>query len=181
MRNINTWLLFVFLLRLASTGGEKSGGQETEEEEEVEEVELARSDAPDDDDDVGDRERRGLYGGSEKEEVCPKQCLCLSEIQVIMTPQHTKLHHSYNLNSLISQVLCNTGNITQFPRKLPNVTQDISITNQNIKMIPKYVSHASRSHQFTTLGNNIMKPKSRLAGVVVVKMQFARPSLSKLI
>ena len=55
--------------------------------EEVEVVELARSDAPDDD--VGDRERRGLYGGSEKEEVCPKQCLCLSEIQVIMTPHQT--------------------------------------------------------------------------------------------
>ena len=53
-----------------------------------EEVELTRSDAPVDDDDVGDRERRGLYGGSDKEEVeCPKQCLCLSEIQVRKT-QH---------------------------------------------------------------------------------------------
>ena len=89
MRNINTWLLFVFLLHLATTGGEQSGGHKMEEEEqEEEEVELTRSDAPVDDDDVGDRERRGLYGGSDKEEVeCPKQCLCLSEIQVRNT-QH---------------------------------------------------------------------------------------------
>ena len=88
MRNINTWLLFVFLLHLATTGGEQSGGHKMEEEEqEEEEVELTRSDAPVDDDDVGDRERRGLYGGSDKEEICPKQCLCLSEIQVRNT-QH---------------------------------------------------------------------------------------------
>ena len=90
MRNINTWLLFVFLLHLATTGGEQSGGHKMEEEQEEEEVELTRSDAPVDDDDVGDRERRGLYGGSDKEEVeCPKQCLCLSEIQVINTPPHS--------------------------------------------------------------------------------------------
>ena len=137
MRSINTWLLFVFLLQLATTGGEESGGQEMEEE--VSE-DPTRLDAPVDDHDVGERERRGLYGGSDKEEICPKQCLCLSEIQVTNTPLH-----SFNLNRTISQVLCNTGNITQFPRKLPNVTQDISITNQNIKMIPKYVSHTSQS------------------------------------
>ena len=38
------------------------------------------------------------------------------------------------------QVLCNTGNLREFPSKLPNVTQDISITNQNIQIVPKYVS-----------------------------------------
>ena len=142
MRNINTWLLFVFLVYLATTGGKESAGEEVEEmeEDEMEEMkeEISRLEAVVDD--VGDRERRGLYGGSEKEEVCPKQCLCLSEIQVIIN-----LHNRYNLSRKISQVLCNTGNITQFPRKLPNVTQDISITNQNIKMIPKYVSHTSQS------------------------------------
>ena len=132
MRNINTWLLFVFLVYLATSGGKESAGEEVEEE-------ISRLEAPVDDDDVGDRERRGLYGGSDKEEVCPQQCLCLSEIQVINNP-HRRL---YNFNRKISKVLCNTGNLTQFPRQLPNVTQDISITNQHIKMIPKYVSNTS--------------------------------------
>ena len=86
MRNINTWLLFVFLVYLATTGGKESVGEEVEEE--VEEEEISRLEAPVDDDDVGDRERRGLYGGSDKEEVCPQQCLCLSEIQVINNPHH---------------------------------------------------------------------------------------------
>ena len=139
MRNINTCLLFVFLLHLATTGGKESGGEEVPEEggvmEEKVEEEISRFDSLVDE--VGERERRGLYGGSDKEGLCPKQCLCLSEIQVLKL--HTR-HHGENLNRKISQVLCNTGNITQFPQKLPNVTQDISITNQNIKMIPKYVS-----------------------------------------
>lgn len=141
MRNINTWLLFVFLVYLATTGGKENHGEEVEEEvaEELEE-EILRLEAPDDDDDDGDRERRGLYGGTDKEDVCPKQCLCLSEIQVINNSPSTR----YSLNRNISQVLCNTGNLTKFPRKLPNVTQDISITNQQIKMIPKYVSHQSQ-------------------------------------
>ena len=85
MRNINTWLLFVFLLHLATTGGEQSPGHQMEQQVEEEEVrDPSRLESPvDDDDDVGDRERRGLYGGSDNEEVvCPKQCLCLSEIQV---------------------------------------------------------------------------------------------------
>ena len=88
MRSINTWLLFVFLLQLATTGGEESGGQEMEEE--VEE-DPTRLDAPVDDDDVGERERRGLYGGSDKDGICPKQCLCLSEIQVKIA-LHTKVN-----------------------------------------------------------------------------------------
>ena len=95
MRNINTWLLFVFLVYLATTGGKENGGKEVEEdemEEEEMEEEISRMEAVVDDD-VVDRERRGLYGGSDKEEVCPKQCLCLSEIQVIINP-----HHRYNLN-----------------------------------------------------------------------------------
>ena len=35
MRNINTWLLFVFLLHLATTGGKESGGEEILEDEVV--------------------------------------------------------------------------------------------------------------------------------------------------
>ena len=62
MRNIKTFVLFVFLAFLGRTGGE-----ETEEEDILEDGEA--------------RERRGLYGGG-KEELCPDQCLCLSEIQV---------------------------------------------------------------------------------------------------
>ena len=93
MRSINTWILFVFLLHLATTGGEESGGQEMEEELEEElEEDPTRLDAPVDDDDVGERERRGLYGGSDKDGICPKQCLCLSEIQVkvaLQTPHHS--------------------------------------------------------------------------------------------
>ena len=42
-----------------------------------------------------------------------------------------------------SQVLCNTGNLAVFPTNLPNVTQDISITNQEIKIVPKYVSQVA--------------------------------------
>ena len=38
MRSINTWLLFVFLLHLATTGGEESGGHEIEEVEEEKEA-----------------------------------------------------------------------------------------------------------------------------------------------
>ena len=34
MRNINTWLLFVFLVYLATTGGKENGGKEVEEMEE---------------------------------------------------------------------------------------------------------------------------------------------------
>lgn len=93
MRNINTWLLFVFLLHLATTGGEQSAGHQMKEQEEEEEEEMkdpSRLESPVDDDDVKDRERRGLYGGSDKEDVvCPKQCLCLSEIQVSNTPLTT--------------------------------------------------------------------------------------------
>ena len=54
-----------------------------EEEKEVKE-DPTNLDPPIDDD-VGERERRGLYGGIDKEEICPKQCLCLSEIQVSNT------------------------------------------------------------------------------------------------
>ena len=106
MRNINTWLLFVFLVYLATTGGKENQGEEAEEEvaEELEEEleeEILRLEALDDDDDVGDRERRGLYGGTDKEDVCPKQCLCLSEIQVINNSPSTR----YGLNK-ISTIRC---------------------------------------------------------------------------
>jgi hypothetical protein len=37
-------------------------------------------------------------------------------------------------------VLCNTGHLLEFPTGLPNVTQDISVTNQRITVVPKYVS-----------------------------------------
>ena len=35
------------------------------------------------------------------------------------------------------QVLCNTGNLTVIPMDFPNGTQEIVITNQNIKEIPQ--------------------------------------------
>ena len=35
------------------------------------------------------------------------------------------------------QVLCNTGNLTAIPMDFPNGTQEIVITNQNIKEIPQ--------------------------------------------
>ena len=37
-------------------------------------------------------------------------------------------------------MLCNTGSLETFPSSIPNVTQDISITNQRITTIPKYVN-----------------------------------------
>ena len=79
------------------------------------------------------RRARGLYGVA-SEGLCPPECLCLSEIQV-RTIIMIKMK---SMNIL--QVLCNTGNLAEFPTNLPNVTQDISITNQNIQIVPKYVS-----------------------------------------
>ena len=37
-------------------------------------------------------------------------------------------------------MLCNTGNLEEFPKRFPNITQDISITTQKITTLPKYVS-----------------------------------------
>ena len=129
MRNINTDTLFVFLLFLALTGGSRTDREEQEEQEDLQEEVVA-----DLGDDEGGRERRGLYGGIVMGDVCPEQCLCLSEIQV--RPDH----QSFFTDHRPRQVLCNTGSLSVFPSKLPNVTQDISITNQNITIVPKYVS-----------------------------------------
>ena len=126
MRNIYTNTLFLFLALLALTGGSRT---DREEQEDMEEEVVANLG-----DDEGGRERRGLYGDIVMGDVCPEQCLCLSEIQVRPDLQSFFTDHRHH------QVLCNTGSLSEFPSKLPNVTQDISITNQNITIVPKYVS-----------------------------------------
>ena len=90
MRNIRTSDIFLLLLVLGQTGGKVSGPQERqvmedqkENEKEVEEmVEMVEE----------PREKRGLYGGGGGEEVCPEQCLCLSEIQVTWSRPEPRLN-----------------------------------------------------------------------------------------
>lgn len=65
---------------------------------------------------------------------CPRECLCLSQIQV----------------------LCNTGNLTEIPHDFPRETQEIVITNQNISVIPpKTFSHLKQLRRLILDSNNI--------------------------
>ena len=58
------------------------------------------------------------------------------------------------------QVLCNTGNLADFPLGLPNVTQDISITNQRITTVPKYVSQAAGHRNPSEEDSKVTSPTS---------------------
>ena len=118
----------------------------------------------------GGREEMGKEGGREERDLmgeltigCPQECLCLSEIQVwillhfiifllllpLLSPSPTSTVSSPTspatspTSPTPSQVLCNTGSLSEFPLGLPNVTQDISITNQRITTVPKYVSDSN--------------------------------------
>ena len=84
MRNIKTFIFFLFLVFLARTGGIQSAGEIHDEEEQEELMERENQEIQEEfRPESGGRERRGLYGGLLVGDVCPDQCLCLSEIQVL--------------------------------------------------------------------------------------------------
>ena len=48
------------------------------------------------------------------------------------------------------QVLCNTGKLQEIPSQFPPETQEITISNQNIKFIPQNGQIYSKSSFFPT-------------------------------